>query len=85
MRQFSVLNKSRKPIGYLDVAALKQKWEAGDADPVRAPALFVHHSLSIIRKLTSVRTERKGILIHEQVPTIGFDTLRSHHAVDAFG
>jgi hypothetical protein len=44
MREFSVLNKSRKPIGYLDVAALKRKWEAGEADPVRAPTHFAYRS-----------------------------------------
>jgi len=35
-RDFSyipVLSKERKPIGYVDVAALKQKWEAGTAKP----------------------------------------------------
>lgn len=35
-RDFShipVLDKHRKPLGYLDVAALKKKWEAGEASP----------------------------------------------------
>ncbi|EJD05493.1 uncharacterized protein FOMMEDRAFT_103564 [Fomitiporia mediterranea MF3/22] len=35
-RDFShipILSKERKPLGYLDVAALKTKWEAGQADP----------------------------------------------------
>lgn len=49
MRQLSVLNKSRKPIGYLDVAALKRKWEAGEADPVRAPTRFGYHPSSHVR------------------------------------
>jgi len=44
MQWLSVLNKSRKPMGYLDVAALKQKWEAGDADPVRTSTLFPRRS-----------------------------------------
>ena len=30
----SVLNSKRRPLGYIDVAALKAKWEAGFADPV---------------------------------------------------
>lgn len=30
----SVLNSKRRPLGYIDVAALKAKWEAGVADPV---------------------------------------------------
>ncbi|KXN85571.1 Cystathionine beta-synthase [Leucoagaricus sp. SymC.cos] len=37
-RDFShipVLDKNRKPLGYIDVAYLKEKWEAGQADPVR--------------------------------------------------
>ena len=30
----SVLDRKRKLLGYIDVAALKAKWEAGQADPV---------------------------------------------------
>lgn len=30
-----VLDRHRKPLGYLDVPALKAKWEAGEAKPVR--------------------------------------------------
>ncbi|KAK0445134.1 hypothetical protein EV421DRAFT_1902592 [Armillaria borealis] len=36
-RDFShipVLDRDRKPLGYLDVAKLKQEWEAGKANPV---------------------------------------------------
>lgn len=29
-----VLDRKRKLLGYIDVAALKSKWEAGEADPV---------------------------------------------------
>ncbi|THH08172.1 hypothetical protein EW145_g2883 [Phellinidium pouzarii] len=35
-RDFShipILSRERKPLGYLDVTALKAKWEAGQADP----------------------------------------------------
>jgi len=35
-RDFShipVLDRRRRPLGYLDVANLKEKWEAGNADP----------------------------------------------------
>ncbi|KAG2032781.1 hypothetical protein BDR03DRAFT_985470 [Suillus americanus] len=35
-RDFShipVLNRDRRPLGYVDVAALKEKWEAGTASP----------------------------------------------------
>ena len=32
---YRVLDKHRKPLGYIDVAALKTKWEAGEASPVR--------------------------------------------------
>ncbi|PPR02259.1 hypothetical protein CVT24_011608 [Panaeolus cyanescens] len=35
-RDFShipVLNRDRKPLGYVDVAKLKEKWEAGQANP----------------------------------------------------
>lgn len=30
-----VLDRRRKPLGYVDVPALKTKWEAGQANPVR--------------------------------------------------
>ena len=30
----SVLDRKRKLLGYIDVAALKAEWEAGQADPV---------------------------------------------------
>lgn len=43
-RQFSVLNKCRKPIGYLDVGALKEKWEAGQADSVRTSTSAIRQS-----------------------------------------
>jgi hypothetical protein len=48
-RDFShipVLDGHRRPLGYIDVAALKAKWEAGAADPV--PSLF----LGVLRALT---------------------------------
>ncbi|OCH93347.1 hypothetical protein OBBRIDRAFT_725017 [Obba rivulosa] len=35
-RDFSyipVLDRNRKPLGHIDVAALKEKWESGQADP----------------------------------------------------
>jgi hypothetical protein len=35
----SVLDDQRKPLGYIDVAALKARWEAGGADPVSLPHL----------------------------------------------
>jgi len=31
--QIPVLDRRRKPLGYLDVPALKTKWEAGEANP----------------------------------------------------
>lgn len=30
----SVLDRRRRPVGYVDVATLKEKWEANEADPV---------------------------------------------------
>lgn len=46
----SVLDKNRRPLGYIDVAKLKEKWEAGQADPVRSPLL---QSLEVVMKLTT--------------------------------
>jgi len=36
-----VLNKCRKPVGYLDVGVLKEKWEAGQADPNAKASLYM--------------------------------------------
>ena len=30
---FRSIAKNRKPLGYIDVALLKKKWEAGEAEP----------------------------------------------------
>lgn len=43
-RDFShipVLDSRRKPVGYLDVAVLKSKWEAGAANPSDSLALYM--------------------------------------------
>lgn len=54
MISLRVLDRHRKPLGYLDVAALKGKWEAGQASPVRSPnhisCLFVRltHGLVLV-------------------------------------
>ncbi|KAI0065272.1 hypothetical protein BV25DRAFT_1799241 [Artomyces pyxidatus] len=43
-RDFShipVLDRKRKPLGYVEVAALKKKWEAGEADPTDNVALYM--------------------------------------------
>ncbi|KAF9788694.1 hypothetical protein BJ322DRAFT_655179 [Thelephora terrestris] len=40
-RRFSVLNRNRKPVGYLDVGSLKEKWEAGQADPNAKALLYM--------------------------------------------
>ena len=35
-----ILSNQRKPLGYIDVASLKKKWEAGEANPVGACSLL---------------------------------------------
>ncbi|EIM82110.1 uncharacterized protein STEHIDRAFT_124912 [Stereum hirsutum FP-91666 SS1] len=43
-RDFSyipVLDRKRKPLGYIDVGALKKKWEAGEASPSDKVASFM--------------------------------------------
>lgn len=77
-----MLNKNRKPIGYLDVAALKEKWEAGEADPVRTSTHFAH---SLRPHGRTTRTECKGVVVHDKVPTVDFDTIHYRYAVDTFG
>lgn len=56
----SVLDKSRKPIGYIDVAVLKKKWEAGEASPVRPLPLplptCAHHPPDTARATRSRRS-----------------------------
>ncbi|KAI0826464.1 hypothetical protein BC629DRAFT_82824 [Irpex lacteus] len=41
--QIPVLDRRRKPLGYVDVPALKTKWEAGQANPVR---IALRHGIS---------------------------------------
>jgi hypothetical protein len=79
-RRFSVLNKSRKPIGYLDVGALKAKWEAGQADPVCASMSATRHQRS-----HDVGAACKGIVVHDQIPAVDFNTLHRYYSFDAFG
>ncbi|KAJ3481034.1 hypothetical protein NLI96_g7934 [Meripilus lineatus] len=48
-RDFShipVLDDNRKPLGYVDVARLKTKWEAGEANPVSTHPIGGSHSQS---------------------------------------
>ena len=33
---YRVLNRNRRPLGYVDVAKLKKVWESGKANPVRS-------------------------------------------------
>jgi len=45
-RDFShipVLNRNKRPLGYLDVAALKQNWEAGLVDPNEKVMRYMRH------------------------------------------
>lgn len=35
----SVLDRHRRPLGYVDVSTLKEHWERGNADPVRTSSL----------------------------------------------
>jgi hypothetical protein len=37
----SVLDRNRKPVGYVDVVRLKEKWEGGNANPVRLYFVFM--------------------------------------------
>lgn len=39
--QIPVLDRSRKPLGYVDVADLKKKWEAGQANPEDKVAAYM--------------------------------------------
>ncbi|KAJ3574328.1 hypothetical protein NP233_g1847 [Leucocoprinus birnbaumii] len=44
-RDFShipVLDKNKRPLGYIDVAQLKAKWEAGQADPTDGISKFMN-------------------------------------------
>jgi len=37
-----ILNRHRRPLGYIDVSALKKRWEKGEINPVR-PVLVTYH------------------------------------------
>ena len=43
------------------------------------------HLSPVTHDLTKIRTECKGIPIHDQVPTVDFNTLHRRYAIDAFG
>lgn len=45
--RYSVLNDKRKPIGYLDVSGLKQKFEAGSAKEVNQSCLSCYDSQTL--------------------------------------
>ncbi|KAL4253057.1 CBS domain superfamily protein [Abortiporus biennis] len=64
-RDFSyipVLDRERRPLGYVDVAQLKSKWEAGEANPsdkvVRYMTKFkrstIHHPYTLITPSTTL-------------------------------
>lgn len=46
-----VLTKERRPLGYIDVAALKAKWEAGRADPVCSITFSSMSQLTLVMHL----------------------------------
>jgi hypothetical protein len=54
----SVLTRERRPLGYIDVAALKAKWEAGKADPVRLITSSDFSSTSDVGISASPRTTK---------------------------
>lgn len=37
-----ILNRHRRPLGYIDVSALKKRWEKGEINPVR-PVIVTYH------------------------------------------
>ena len=37
-----ILNSHRRPLGYIDVSALKKRWEKGETNTVR-PVLVTYH------------------------------------------
>lgn len=45
--RYSVLNDKRKPIGYLDVSGLKQKFKAGSAKEVSRCCLIILRSFIV--------------------------------------
>lgn len=75
-RDFSfipVLSRARKPIGYIDVAALKSKFESGKTNPVRNPissccSSIIQHSAgrSSAHTYNSLRSlpEARGLHYH---------------------
>jgi hypothetical protein len=49
-----VLDDNRRPLGYIDVVALKSRWEAGGADPV-CGLVSSRHSPTLTRALQNDR------------------------------
>lgn len=76
----SVLTRERRPLGYIDVAALKAKWEAGQADPVssRSQLYSVPYHLSRL-------TERQSLPVHDKISARSISAIFAHHTVNTAG
>lgn len=79
-----VLSAARKPIGYLDVPALKVKWEAGKADPVRIDLNYNLPFSALISEYVA-RAERTHPQAHEALYTWPQPALRIDHPMDTSG
>lgn len=78
-RPHSVLGRSRKPLGYVDVPSLKSIWESGSADPVSRPPL----SSFVLVAAHSRCADRPRHQVHDQVQADDRRALHAHHALDA--
>lgn len=79
-----VLDRHRKPLGYLDVPALKKKWEAGEADPV-CPHYSSHLRLRTDLTSSNCRslcTERESDYLHDQVRTQRHPAIYRYYSLD---
>lgn len=78
MDVWRVLTKDKRPMGYIDVTALKQKFEAGNADPVRN-SVTAWSQLHFTDR-TSQFLERLCRIAHDQVQTSTIATVYCDHS-----
>ena len=69
-----VLGKRRNLLGYIEVATLKRKWEAGEVNQVRISHLFIYagsqtNAFVLVRRSdgTDGRVDSQDLVVHDHI------------------
>lgn len=79
---YRVLSPERRPLGYIDVAALKSQWEGGKASPVSAHDLM-RMEFDVPLFFSSILLGRLHPEIHDQVQAGKEQCIHAHHPYNA--